>query len=145
VNYKGGILSLCSNEEGEMAFAQRPPGHPPKAIGNGLLHVGIDVIGLIPEGGLVSRAVGNYAGYRGIVATQQGTKALQAGKLGTGIGSAGGFSNDTSTTGLISTGLGVAGIASTLASATPVVGQIISGASIVVDIYGAGKEIATCK
>jgi RHS repeat-associated protein len=115
-----------------------------KAIGNGLLHVGIDAIGLIPEGGLVSRAVGNFAGYRGIVATQQGTRAIQAGKLGTGIGSAGGFSNDTSTTGLVSTGLGVAGIAATLASATPVVGQAISVVSIGVDIYGAGKEIATC-
>jgi hypothetical protein len=29
VNYKGGIISLCSNEEGEIAFAQRPLGHPP--------------------------------------------------------------------------------------------------------------------
>jgi hypothetical protein len=29
VNYNGGILSLCSNEEGKMAFAQRPLGHPP--------------------------------------------------------------------------------------------------------------------
>src|SRR5882762_5524170 len=32
VNYNGGILSLCSNEEGEMAFAQQPPGHPPKLM-----------------------------------------------------------------------------------------------------------------
>jgi len=116
-----------------------------KAIGSGLLHVGVDAIGLIPEGGLVSRAVGNLAGYRGIVATQQGTKALQAGKLGTGIGSAGGFSNDASTTGLVSTGLGVAGIAATLASATPVVAQAIAVASIGVDIFSSGKEIANCR
>src|SRR5258708_1825655 len=98
-----------------------------KAVGSGLLHVGIDAIGLIPEGGLVSRAVGNYAGYRGIVATQQGTKALQAGKLGTGIGSTGVGSDDTSLLGLGQTATGVASIATTLAGATPVVGQILSG------------------
>jgi hypothetical protein len=115
-----------------------------KAIGNGLLHVGIDAIGLIPEGGLVSRAVGNYAGYRGIVATQQGTKALQGGKVGAGIASTGVNSEDSSGLGLAQTGLGVAGIAATLASATPVVGQLISGASIVVDVIGAGKDIAKC-
>jgi hypothetical protein len=31
-----------------------------------------------------------------------------------------------------------------MGGAVPVVGQIISGASIVVDIYSAGKEIAKC-
>jgi hypothetical protein len=106
--------------------------------------VGIDAIGLMPEGGLVSRAIGNYAGYRGIVATQQGTKAIQDVKFGAGIGTTGVGTEETSATGLISTGLGVAGIAATLASATPVVGQIIAGASIVVDAFSAGKEIARC-
>jgi RHS repeat-associated protein len=115
-----------------------------RAIDNGLLHAFIDGIGLIPEGGLVSRAVGNYAGWRGIVATQQGTKTIQAVKMGTGIGSTGVFSNDSSTTGVISTGLGVAGIAAALGGAVPGVGQVISGASIVADIYSAGKEIAGC-
>jgi RHS repeat-associated protein len=116
-----------------------------EAIGSGLLHVGIDAIGLLPEGGLLSRALGNYAGYRGIVATQQGTRALQAVKTGTAIGSTGGFSNDTSTTGLVSTGLGVAGVAATLASATPVVGQVISGLSILADVYSTSKDIGKCK
>jgi RHS repeat-associated protein len=115
-----------------------------KAIGSGLLHVGIDAIGLIPEGGLVSRAVGNYAGYRGIVATQQGTKALQAGKLGTGIANTGVSAGDTSGIGVAQTGLGVAGIVSTLAGATPVVGQAISVVSIGVDILSAGREVAKC-
>lgn len=46
--------------------------------------------------------------------------------------------------GLVSTGLGVAGIAATVAGATPVVGQVISGLSILADVYGAGKEIANC-
>jgi RHS repeat-associated protein len=115
-----------------------------KAIGSGLLHAGIDAIGLVPEGGLASRAVGNYAGYRGIVATQQGTKAIQAVKMGAGIGSTGVNSDDTSSTGVFSTALGAAGVAATLASAAPVVGQVISGISILVDVYGAGKEITKC-
>jgi hypothetical protein len=115
-----------------------------KAIGSGLLHIGIDAIGLIPEGGLVSRAVGNFVGYRGIVATQQGTKALQAVQMGTAIGSAGVFSNDTSYTGLISTGLGAAGIVATLASATPGVAQGIAAVSVGVDAFGLVKEVANC-
>jgi len=115
------------------------------AIGMGLLHVGIDLIGLLPEGGVVSRAVGNYVRYRGIVATQQGTKAIQALKMGAGIGSTGVGVNDTSRTGRMSSGLGFAGIASTLAGAAPIYGQIISGASIVLDFYSAGKEIANCE
>jgi hypothetical protein len=106
--------------------------------------VGIDAIGLIPEGGLVSRAVGNYAGYRGIVATQQGTKAVQAVKMGAGIGSTGVGVQETSATGLVSSGLGVAGIVTTLAGATPVVGQAISAVSILVDVYSAGKDIYKC-
>jgi RHS repeat-associated protein len=115
------------------------------AIGNGLLHVGIDAIGLIPEGGIVSRAIGNYAGFRGVVATQQGTKALQGVKMASGIGSTGLGSTDTSGSGLIASGLGVAGIVTTLAGATPVVGQALSVVSIGVDLYNLRKEIKECK
>jgi RHS repeat-associated protein len=118
-----------------------------RAIGNGLLHVGIDAIGLIPEGGIVSKAVGKVVfdgGYRGAVAAQQATKVIQGIKMGTGIGSTGVGSDDASTTGLISTGLGAAGIVSTLAGATPVIGQVLSGLSILSDVYSAGKAIANC-
>ena len=148
MGYKGDLRKACTPGGGNSSGGGRVPWYKNScitgAIGSGLLHVGIDAIGLIPEGGLVSRAIGNFAGYRGIVATQQGTKALQASKFGAGAATTGVGAEETSATGFISTGLGVAGIAATLASATPVVGQIISGASIVVDIYGAGKEIATC-
>ncbi len=115
------------------------------ALGKGAFHIAIDAIGLIPEGGLVSRAVGNFAGYRGIVATQQGTKAIQAVKTGTGISSTGVGSNDTSGTGVIGTGLGVAGIVSTLAGATPVVGQVLSGVSIGLDAIKVGMDISNCR
>ena len=94
-------------------------------------------LGLIPEGGLVSRAVGRFAGYRGIVATQQGTKAIQAAKTGTGVANTGVNSNDTSTTGLISTGLGIAGF-------IPGLGQAASVFSIGVDVYSGVRDVRSC-
>jgi hypothetical protein len=106
--------------------------------------VGIDAIGLIPEGGLVSRAIGNSFNYRGIVADQFGNKILGAVAMGTGIGKVGMFSNETSTAGVISTGLGVFEIANYLGGSIPVVAQIISGAEIVVDAIDTGMAIAKC-
>jgi hypothetical protein len=114
------------------------------ALANGALHVGIDAIGLIPEGGLVSRAIGNSFNYRGIVADQFGNKILGAVAMGTGIGKVGMFSNETSTAGVISTGLGVFEIANYLGGSIPVVAQIISGAEIVVDAIDTGMAIAKC-
>jgi hypothetical protein len=110
------------------------------AIGSGLLHVGIDAIGLLPEGGLVSRAVGKAAfggAYRGIVATQQGTKVLQAGKLGTGIANTGVNADDTSGIGVAQTVVGVAGL-------VPVLGQGAAAVSIVLDGVRAGMDISKC-
>jgi RHS repeat-associated protein len=114
------------------------------AIGNGLLHAGIDAIGLIPEGWLVSRAIGNAFNYRGIVADQLGNKVLGAVSMGAGISSTGLGANNTSTVGSIQTGLGVAGIVSTLAGATPVLGQVFSGLSVAADVINAGMAIAKC-
>ncbi len=107
------------------------------ALGDFALHGAIDAVGLIPEGGLVSRAVGNYAGYRGIVATQQGTKALQAGKLGTGIANTGVNADDTSGIGVAQTVVGVAGL-------VPVLGQGAAAVSIVLDGVRAGMDISKC-
>src|SRR5579883_1100993 len=107
------------------------------ALGDFALHGAIDAVGLIPEGGLVSRAVGNYAGYRGIVATQQGTKALQAGKLGTGIATTGVNADDTSGIGVAQTVVGVAGL-------VPVLGQGAAAVSIVLDGVRAGMDISKC-
>jgi hypothetical protein len=153
----GIVFHYCSPQSPEYCKTKTTPTQPPQtqswyknscitgAIGTGLLHAGIDAIGLIPEGGLVSRAVGDYAfGYRGIVATQQGTKAIQAVQMGTAISSTGLGANNTSTMGSISTGLGVAGIVSTLAGATPVFGQVLSGLTIAIDLGRTGMEIAKC-
>jgi hypothetical protein len=107
------------------------------AVGKGLLSAGIGGIGLIPEGGLISRPIGNLAGWRGIVATQQGTKSIQAFKFGTGIASTGNGSNDTS---LIGTGKTLTGIVSLL----PGVGTIGSAIGIGLDVIQAGVDVRRC-
>jgi hypothetical protein len=107
------------------------------AIGTGLLHVGIDAIGLIPEGGGIARVIGNEAGYRGIVATQYGIKAITQGKGALGVISGAFGLNDTSTMGRISTGLTIAGF-------IPGAGQIVSIASIGVDIVKTGMAVTQC-
>lgn len=107
------------------------------AVNNGILHAGIDAIGLIPEGGLISRAVGKFAGWRGIVATQQGTKAIRAIKTGSGISSTGMGGGDTSPEGKVSTGLGVLGF-------IPGVGTAASALSVGFDVFRTAKEVRNC-
>jgi hypothetical protein len=108
-----------------------------KAIGNGLLHVGIDSIGLIPEAGGIARVIGHQAGYVGVVADQAGSRVIKA--VGASTSTVQGLNGlfDTSPTGLLSTGLTVAGF-------IPGLGQLASGASIVVDAVKTGMEIAQC-
>jgi RHS repeat-associated protein len=122
-----------------------------RAIGNGLLHVGIDAIGLIPEGSVVARPLGNYFKYRGIVADQFGAKAIRAVKVGAGVGSTGVGADDVGTDGSLSTMVadaqalaGAGGIVATFAGAVPVVGQVFSGLSIAGDFASMGLGIAKC-
>lgn len=114
------------------------------AIANGALHVGIDSLGLIPEAGGIAREIGHQFLYRGVVADQFGASVIKNVGFGAALGSTVVGLKDTSTTGLASTALGTAGIVAAFARATPVVGQIIAGASIVVDVYSTAKEIAAC-
>ena len=120
-----------------------------KAIGSGLLHIGIDAIGLIPEaegftmafqneaGYQLARAVGNSAGYRGVVATQYGMSAVAQFKGGAAaIGGAFGL-GDTSVQGRINTGLTVAGF-------IPGLGTLAAGASIVNDSIKTGMAVYKC-
>jgi RHS repeat-associated protein len=148
--YKGQeVRDFCGYKRPQMtASTHRTPWYKNScitgALANGALHAGIDAIGLIPEGGFVSRTIGNSFNYRGIVADQFGNKILGAVGMATGIGKVGVFSEATSTTGLFSTGLGVFEIANDLAGSIPVVGQIISGAEIVIDAIDTGMAIAKC-
>ncbi|HEX3942411.1 MAG TPA: hypothetical protein VHX11_13075 [Acidobacteriaceae bacterium] len=120
-----------------------------KVIGSGLLHVGIDAIGLIPEaegftkvfeneaGYQLARAVGNSAGYSGVVATQYGMKVVAQGKgAAAAIGGAFGL-GDTSAQGRISTGLTVAGFILG-------VGTAAAAGSIGVDAYKTAKAVWQC-
>jgi RHS repeat-associated protein len=107
------------------------------ALAVGALSVGIDSIGLIPAAGGITRAIGNGAGYRGVVADQQGYKFVNA--LGKSTSAAQGLSGvvHTSPLGLLSSGLTAAGF-------VPGLGQLASGASIVVDVVKTGLAISQC-
>jgi len=107
------------------------------ALGNAALHVGIDAIGLIPDAGGISRVIGHQAGYIGVVADQAGANIIRA--VGAETNTVQGLSglSDTSSAGLLSTGLTIAGF-------IPGAGQIVSIASIGVDIYNAAKKIGKC-
>jgi len=107
------------------------------SIVNRLGHAGIDAIGAIPEGGLVSRAIGDSVGWGGKVATQQGTKALKAIQEGAGIVSTGLGSEDTSRIGTLQTITGVVGL-------VPVLGQGAAFVSIGLDIIHMGLDISQC-
>jgi RHS repeat-associated protein len=108
------------------------------ALGAGALSVSIDAIGLIPAAGGVARAIGNGAGYRGVVADQQGYKFVNAVGRSTSTVQALNGAFHTTPTGLISTGLAVAGF-------IPGLGQLTSGASIVVDVFRTGSAIGQCR
>lgn len=66
-------------------------------------------------------------------------------KVDAAIGGAGPFGADTSDEGLGATSLGMAAIAVTVADAAPVVGQVLSGAAIVLDADNAWKAFDACK
>jgi hypothetical protein len=107
------------------------------ALGAGLLSVGIDAIGLIPEAGGISRLIGHGGGYRGVVADQAGYSVVKA--LGGSTNTVRGI------TGLIDTSpTGVASTVATVAGFVPGLGQIAAGASIVVDVAKTGMVIANC-
>ena len=85
----------------------------------------------------LARAAGNTAGYRGVVATQYGMKAVTQGKGAVGaINGAFGL-GDTSIEGRISTGLTIAGF-------IPGVGTTAAAISIGVDGYKTLKAIKQC-
>jgi RHS repeat-associated protein len=126
-----------------------------KALAKGLASAGVDAIGLLPEGGLVkvaekgiekaaARQIGNFAGYRGIVADQLGTKIVEGVKNQYSVLHTYSESGDISYTGLASTTLGVADIVADVAGAVPVVGQVISGLQVANDFFKTGIEIARC-
>jgi RHS repeat-associated protein len=107
------------------------------ALGSGALNIGVDAIGLIPEGAGAARLYGNWRGYRGIVADQVGAKIVgqirnvKAGATGGGLGNA-----------LADADWG--SISLTAVGFIPGLGQASAGASIVLDAIKTGRKIAKC-
>src|SRR5579884_2029287 len=119
------------------------------ALGNAALKVGIDAIGLIPEaegftkafentaGYQLARAIGNFAGYQGVVATQYGMKVVAQGKGAIAMVNGAFRLGDTSVDGLISTSLTIAGF-------VPGLGQGAAVLSIFHDAYVTAKAVGQC-
>ena len=120
-----------------------------QAIIKGAASAGIDAIGLLPEGGVVSAA---FSGFRGAAGVSNGTKVLQSVKMGVGIigtassasSTSGGNSSSSKAVAGFQAGVGVLGIAKTLGAPIPVAGQFLAGVSIITDFVGAGIEVAHC-
>jgi hypothetical protein len=120
-----------------------------KAVGSGLLNVGVDALGFIPGekdvqaaveigSGTVARQIGNLNGYRGIVADQfgaryiaSGSQTLKAGGLGYSLAS-GGANGD-----WLSLGLNAAGL-------IPGLNEVAATLSIAKDVVQTGMAIAKC-
>ena len=112
-----------------------------KALAKGAVSAGIDAIGLIPGGGAVSEGLSLF---HGAAAVSNGTAILGRVQLGAGIITTANGASNTSPLGVTQTALGVGGIVAGVAKAAPVVGQVISGLSVVGDFVGTGLELAQC-
>jgi hypothetical protein len=113
-----------------------------KALAKGALSALIDGIGLFPGGGVVSAELSLF---HGAAAVSNGTAILGRVQLGAGIITTANGASNTSQLGLAQTALGVGGIVAGVAKAAPVVGQVLSGLSVVGDFVGTGMEIAQCQ
>jgi hypothetical protein len=107
------------------------------ALGKGALSVGVDALGLLPEGGGLSRVIGHQFGYRGIVADQIGRNYVEAAEKSAG--------------GLLTAGavveLNVESVAEGVlytAGWIPGVGQVAAVASIGFHLFTTIKEVGEC-
>jgi hypothetical protein len=112
-----------------------------KALAKGAVSAGIDLIGTLPGGGVVSA---EFSLFNGAAAVSNGTAILGRVQLGAGIITTANGASNASPLGVVQTVAGVGGIVASVAKATPVVGQVLSGASFVLDLVGTGMEIAQC-
>jgi|HubBroStandDraft_6_1064221.scaffolds.fasta_scaffold236049_3 hypothetical protein len=112
-----------------------------KALAKGGASALIDGIGLFPAGGAVSAG---FSLFHGAAAVSNGTAILGRVQLAAGIITTANGASNTSQLGTFQTALGVGGIVAGVAKAAPVVGQVISGFSVVGDFVGTGMEIAQC-
>jgi hypothetical protein len=106
----------------------------------------LDAIGLLPEGGAVAGAFSLWHGAAGV---SNGINILQRVKFGVGIIFTASAGSDASEDGAISLAgaqfaTGFASIGAGLAKAAPIVGQALSAASVLEDLYGTYQAVAGC-
>jgi hypothetical protein len=113
------------------------------------LSIGVDALGFIPGekdvqaaveigSGTIARQIGNWKGYRGIVADQFGARFI-AGQSQNVMYAGAGYSigNGAGTGDWLGTGLAVAGL-------IPGLNELAAGASIVYDGYKTVKAVMSC-
>lgn len=111
------------------------------ALAKGGVSTLIDGIGLLPGGGAISA---EFSLFNGAAAVSNGTAILGRVQLGAGIITTANGASDASPLGAIQTVAGVGGIVAGAAKAAPVVGQVLSGISVGLDLIGTGINIAKC-
>jgi hypothetical protein len=129
---------MCTRMVASSAFCLAPSNGTPwyknscitSALAKGAASTGLDVIGLLPEGGAVSAA---FSLWHGAAAVSQGTKLLQGVKVGAGITSTASAGSEGNWFGGVT---GTLTIGASLVKAAPVVGQVLSAISIVGDAVG---------
>jgi hypothetical protein len=117
------------------------------ALAKGAGSTAIDAIGLLPEGGVVASA---FSLWHGAAAVSNGGKILERVQFGAAIistanagsdvqGSEGAFSLSGA-----QLATGAAAIGAGLLRSAPIVGQALSAASVLEDLYGTYKAVAGC-
>ena len=120
-----------------------------KALGSGVLSIGIDALGFIPGekdvqaaveigSGTVARQIGNWNGYRGIVADQFGARFIASQSQNVSAAASGyGIGNGVGTGDWLGAGLSAAGL-------IPGLNEAAAVASIGYDLFKTVKAVANC-
>ena len=117
------------------------------ALAKGAGSTAIDAIGLLPEGGAVA---GAFSLWHGAAAVSNGGKILERVQFGAAIISTANAGSDVQgSEGAYSLSgaqlaTGAAAIGAGLLKAAPIVGQALSAASVLEDLYGTYKAVAGC-
>jgi RHS repeat-associated protein/uncharacterized repeat protein (TIGR02543 family) len=120
------------------------------ALLKGAATVGLDAVGLIPEGGTIAAAFSAWSEVQGL---SNGAKGLQQAQLAAAIISTGAAAGELSqTTDMnassvvagLQASVGALGVAKGLIEDIPAIGQAIAGASVVLDLIGTGMGVAGC-
>jgi RHS repeat-associated protein len=143
---RGSFIGPSSSGGSGTRLAPSKTGCAAKSLGSFALHGGIDALGAIPGEGAVAGVVQTAVG---------GAEALSAIQFGSGLATTAAGLGDTSALGVAGTSLGTAGIAIGIASkygnlfkgaaeTIPILGQVVAGASVVLDGYNAVQDYRAC-